>query len=40
MDKVSIKSSVLDRVKRTGPVQALNSLMKQSATIYEPNKLK
>lgn len=40
LDKVSIKSSVLDRVKRTGPVQALNSLMKQSATIYEPNKLK
>lgn len=40
LDKVTIKSSVLDRVKRTGPTQVLNSLMKQSATIYEPNKLK
>jgi len=40
LDKLSVPSTALDRVQRTGPVQALKKLMKQSATIYEPNKTK
>lgn len=36
LDKISVKSNPMDRVKRTGPMQALTKLMKQQTSIYKP----